>query len=311
MRWLLRFWLAAGVATGAVNVPLRAERILFVGNSFTFGAGSAVRFFHPELVHDLNRERQGGVPALFKMFTQEAGLSWDVSLETAPGQDFAWHLATRRAEMAGQWDVVVLQDYSTLDKLKPGDATIHVRDAAALALLFRSGNPTVRLLLETTWPRADLIYPTTGHWYGRTVKAMVDDLAHANALASGTGRSALAVAPVGEAWLRAMEDGLADPNPYDGVALGKLNLWTWDHYHASAYGYYLAALVIFGRATGYDPRSLGARERAAEELGFDPATAVALQRIAAETLAAAPEPRTGVTPRETPGGAGPTLSRPR
>ena len=29
-----------------------AERVVFVGNSFTFGFGSPVRFFHPELVHD-------------------------------------------------------------------------------------------------------------------------------------------------------------------------------------------------------------------------------------------------------------------
>ncbi len=42
------------------------------------------------------------------------------------------------------------------------------------------------------------------------------------------------VNPVGEAWSRAMATGVADPNPYDGIAPGQVDLWTWDHYHARA-----------------------------------------------------------------------------
>ena len=77
-----------------------------------------------------------------------------------------------------------------------------------------------------------------------------------------------AVIPVGEAWTRAMQAGIADPNPYDGIEAGKLDLWTYDHYHASAHGYYLEALVIFGNITWRDPRSLGDAECSAFELGF-------------------------------------------
>jgi len=274
-----------------------AQRILFVGNSFTFGAGSAVRFFHPELVHDLNREGQGGVPALFKIFAQQAGLEWDVSLETAGGQDLAFHLANKKPELAGTWDTVLLQDYSTLDRAKPGNASAHIRDTGRMAALFRAANPAVRIYLETTWPRADQTYPANGHWHGKPIKAMADDLARANALALLNNRELSGTAPVGEAWLRAFDQNVADPNPYDGVAYGKLDLWTWDHYHASAYGYYLAALVIFGRVTGTDPRALGEHERAAEELGFSGLTTAALQRIAAEALVGKPDagaaPRTG------------------
>jgi hypothetical protein len=270
-------------------MPAAAERILFVGNSFTFGAGSAVRFFHPELVHDLNHEGQGGVPALFKMFTQQAGLDWDVSLETAGGQDLAFHLNNKRAELAGAWDTVLLQDYSTLDRTRPGDATAHIRDAARMATLFKTANPATKIYLETTWPRADLTYPIGAHWHGKPIRAMADDLARANALALLADRALNGTAPVGEAWLRAMDQGVADSDPYDGVAFGKVDLWTWDHYHASAYGYYLAALVIFGRVTGIDPRTLGEHERAADELGFSGLTTVALQRIAEEALAGKPE----------------------
>lgn len=78
--------------------------------------------------------------------------------------------------------------------------------------------------------------------------------------------------------------GIADPNPYDGIGAGQFDLWAYDHYHGSAYGYYLEALSIFGRVTGLDPRSLGSKEKAAFDLGITPDVAAALQRIAFETL---------------------------
>jgi hypothetical protein len=304
LAWLL--WLCA-VVTAAP--PATAERILFVGNSFTYGGGSPVRFFHPELVHDLNRDGLGGVPSLFKIFALQAGLDWDVSLETEAARDFGYHLANKKAELAGAWDVVVLQDYSTLEKERPGDAGPHIRDAARLAALFRATNPSARVLLETTWPRADMIYPTGAPWRGKPVRAMLDDLARANALALAGSRDLSGSIPVGEAWMRAMEQGVADPNPYDGIGFGKLDLWTWDHYHASTAGYYLAALVIFGRVTGYDVRRLGPRERAADELGMSGIMATTLQRIASETLGRAGA--TGGRPARERGAPSAPLSRKR
>jgi hypothetical protein len=101
--------------------------------------------------------------------------------------------------------------------------------------------------------------------------------------AAGVGAS---VNPVGEAWSRAMATGVADPNPYDGIAPGQLDLWTWDHYHASSYGYYLEALVVFGNVTGKDPRSLGRNECSGYELGFSSAEVAALQQVAFDQLAA-------------------------
>ena len=280
-------WSAAAIC---LATPVGSERILFVGNSFTYGAGSPVRYFHPELVHDLNRSGLGGVPALFKMFAIQVGLDWDVSLEAEAAKDLTFHLTNRRAELVGAWDVVLLQDYSTLVKVRPGDPRPHIRDAAQLAALFKAANPSVRVLLETTWPRADLIYSGQTRWRGKPVRTMLDDLARANALALLESRDLSGTAPVGEAWVRAMDQGVADPNPYDGIGFGKLDLWTWDHYHASTAGYYLAALVIFGRVTGYDLRKLGPRERAADELGMSGLTATALQRIANKALASAGGP---------------------
>jgi len=279
--------IAALCALLLAGSPARAaDRIVFVGNSFTFGFGSPVRFFHPELVHDLNGEGQGGVPALVKMFTQQAGLDWDISLETAPGKDFAYHLTSQKGRLAGKWDVVLLQDFSTLDRQNPGDPTAHVRDAGSLSEFFRSSNPAAALYLQTTWARADQVYPAGSHWFGKSLRAMTDDLVRANQLALRAHPEIRGAVPVGEAWLRAIDEGVADANPYDGIDAAKVDLWARDHYHGSAYGYYLSALVIFGELSGRDPRSLGPRERAAFELGFDEPLTVALQRIAAEALAA-------------------------
>ena len=100
----------------------------------------------------------------------------------------------------------------------------------------------------------------------------------------------------------AISAGVADPNPYDGVEADKLDLWTYDHYHGSTYGYYLEALVIFGALTGRDPRSLGDIECSAFELGLSTAQARVLQQVAFDELA-----RTGLkpNPRVTERGARP------
>ena len=67
--------------------------VLFVGNSFTFAAGSPVRFYRADTVTDLNSEGIGGVPALFKSFTQQAGLSYDVF--SRPVAAAAWIFISR------------------------------------------------------------------------------------------------------------------------------------------------------------------------------------------------------------------------
>jgi hypothetical protein len=140
------------------------------------------------------------------------------------------------------------------------------------------------LYLMATWARADQVYPATGAWTGRPVEEMGTEIRAAYNIAAAGARAK--VIPVGEAWNRAMRAGVADRNPYDGIDAGKLDLWTYDHYHASTYGYYLEALVIFGTLTGRDPRSLGPRECSAFELGLSRTEAQALQQIAYDELAA-------------------------
>jgi len=95
-----------------------------------------------------------------------------------------------------------------------------------------------------------------------------------------------------------MENGIADPNPYDGIDLDKVDLWSYDHYHASNYGYYLEALVVFGNVTGLDPRSLGENECSGYELGMSREQVSALQQAAYEQLAS--ENRVSAAPLKLP-----------
>lgn len=262
-----------------------ATSLLFIGNSFTYGGGSAVRYYRANTVTDLNNEGIGGVPALFKSFTQQAGLDYDVALETRGGSGIDFHLENK-LDVIGQrpWDVVVMHGQSTLDFDKPGDPAKLVATAKAMAAFLRSKNQQVSIYPMATWARADQVYPANGAWAGKSVEAMTQEVRTAYDLAATAAPGVKAVIPVGEAWIRAMQAGIADSNPYDGIEAGKVDLWTYDHYHASTHGYYLEALVIFGTLTARDPRILGETECSGFELGLPRSLVKALQQVAFEQL---------------------------
>ena len=111
------------------------------------------------------------------------------------------------------------------------------------------------------------------------LRAAYEGLAAANPIFAG-------VAPVGAAFLAAVQNGTATRDPYapDAGTDGKVDLWWDDNLHASKYGSYLSGLTLFGTLTGLDPRSLGAAEHVAADLGITPAEAAALQGVAAATL---------------------------
>lgn len=270
----------------AAGAGQAAESVLFVGNSFTYGAYSPVWKYRADMVVDLNGGGVGGVPALFKVFARQAGLDYAVSLEAVGGANLDLHLREKAALIDRAWDHVVLQGYSTLDQDRPGDPAALVADVPRMATLFHARNPNVGVHLTATWTRADQTYLPTGHWYARPVEAMARDIRVAYDQAAAASPHVRSVIPVGEAWNRAFAAGFADANPYDGIAAGRVDLWSFDRYHASTFGYYLEALMVFGRLTARDPLSLGPRELAASELGLSPAQATALQQIAHDELAA-------------------------
>ncbi|WOJ94814.1 SGNH/GDSL hydrolase family protein [Congregibacter variabilis] len=266
--------------------PLAAAEtsLLFIGNSFTFGWGSSVRYYRSDSVRDLNGEGTGGVPALFKSFADQMGLQYRVSLETVGGSDIQFHLDNKLPLISSEpWDQVVMHGYSTLDPQNPGNPDALVSQVAKMAAVLRDKQQDVAIYLTATWPRADQVYLPERRWSGQSVQRMASDIRKGYDLAADAS-GADAVNGVGEAWIRAMQSGIADSNPYNGIELNKVDLWTYDHYHASSYGYYLEALVVFGNLTGVDPRALGANECSGFELGMSPRQIQMLQQAAFDQL---------------------------
>jgi hypothetical protein len=282
--------LALLLAATPAGAQEKIKTILFVGNSFTFGANSAAHYYKPDTVTDLNGPNPsgktvGGVPAIFKAFIKEAGLDYTVSLETVGGKGMDFHYAEKRALLDKPWDVVVMHGYSTLDIDHPGNPALLVSSAKQMTDMFRAKNSKAEVWLSATWSRADQTYPDGKPWHGKPIQQMGTDIAAAYDLAAKNAH-VTGVVPLGLAWNRAMDAGIAEDNPYDGIAASKINLWSWDNYHASAYGYYLEALLVFGRVTGKDPLSLGDNETVADDMGFSKPQTHALQQIAHDQLAA-------------------------
>jgi hypothetical protein len=139
---------AAWAALAPLAAPaLAAEpiKLLFVGNSYTFGRVDPVLTYNAAHVHDLTAgfnavnptgtnsypsgtpgfgsfepHPWGGVPGLFKQMADEAGLSYDVSLSTRNAASLRGHFLNiynadwdLRGNVASQaWDQVVLQELS-------------------------------------------------------------------------------------------------------------------------------------------------------------------------------------------------------
>ena len=194
-----------------------------------------------------------------------------------------------------------------------------------------SANPNAsavtRIYLEQTWARPDMVEPhllTTPNPNSPTGAPVVDTSTDPNGVAAtlyysdladmtrdmhaafsglaGVNHGFAGVVPVGDAFQRAVDQGLAPSSGFyqaDGTYAEPgghvIDLWWLDRTHPSRYGAYLSALTLFGTLTGIDPCSLGASERAAADLGIAPADAVKLQRVASEQLYAA-----GVTLRRIP-----------
>lgn len=273
--------------------------ILFIGNSFTYGWGSSTRHYRADTVTDLNHEGIGGVPALFKSFADQAGLDYDVYLQTRGGAGLDFHLAEKLGVIGRRsWDQVVMHGYSTLDANSPGNPGTLVNTVAEMSEFLQGVNPDVEVFLTATWSRADMVYIEGRPWSGQPIHQMAKDVRAGYDKAASGAPAVKSVNAVGEAWNRAMENGVADPNPYDGIDLDKIDLWSYDHYHASNYGYYLEALVVFGNITGLDPRSLGENECSGYELGMSRQQVSALQQAAYDQLAS--ESRVSASPLELP-----------
>ena len=255
--------------------PLRAENVLFIGNSFTFGASAPVVRVN------------GGVPKLFEAIAVAEGKSVTAYAVTAGGKDWSYHLAqpvTAQALAARTYTWVVLQDYSSRPT-HVGDIPAFMRDGETFSDRIAAASPHAGIILYETWARPPIFY--TG----------------------GPGRDfsgpAQMLGELHDSYAR-LRDDLAkrDPDREARVALvgtafalsnqkyPAINLNASDNHHATAEGYYLAALVIY--ETIYHQSVKGAPAVFFHGLlRFPPDTAAHLQEVADDVAGPVAVPAVG------------------
>jgi hypothetical protein len=304
-----------GVAAALLGLSATASaqtRVLFVGNSFTHGQYTPVLYYNSGAVTDLNYglpagdprahdagmpNAFGGVPGIFKKFTVQAGLNYNVQIEAVSGKSLQFHHTSALAAIAQPgWDKVVLQEQSTrpVPTARGGSRALFYTYADLLEQAIHAASPAAQVYLYETWGRPDFTYPTGQPYTGFPIDTMTADLRKGYYREFAANGRFAAVASVGDAWLRAITAGVATRNPYTPDPT-KVNLWNVDYVHPSITGSYLSALVLFYQLTNVDPRTLGATEQAAADLGITPAQAVALQQVAYQQVSS-PTNATAFTP---------------
>jgi hypothetical protein len=227
MRLAAGFFFLAVLIAGA-PLALRADDILFIGNSFTYGAS----------VPDLPKD--GGVPALFQAIARAKGQNVTVTAVTAGGQDWTYHLAQPRTASALQskvWTWVVLQDFSTRPT-RIGNIPQFMQDGATFSDRIAQNSPNAGILLYETWARPPGSFYQHPPGNGLSGSAqMMSDLhdAYGNlqrALAAQDHGRPVRVALVGTAFAMC------------GTEYPAIPLDATDHHHSTLEGYYLAALVM-------------------------------------------------------------------
>ena len=291
------------------------------------GAGGAFKFTEPGPF--------GGIPGIFLKLSQEAGLNYNVSIDTISSATLngTWGNATNLPVIsAAKWDHVVLQEQSftplpttitvngqsVTTRGNPANFnlgvqriinSLHTNAAAAgkqdAAVTLYETQPLASYSFLSGNPEAPIFGSSAGITGGNNnqpyvgdpdpVRRMARDLRNsyeaAASNANALGHSSVDVALAGDAWVTAMNLGIAVTNPYLPGALSGTAVDLWDSnaldaccttpigYHPSVYGSYLNALMLFEQITGLDPR-FGAAELAAGDLGIDPTIAVGLQNVA-------------------------------
>ncbi|KAH7107320.1 hypothetical protein BKA62DRAFT_611033 [Auriculariales sp. MPI-PUGE-AT-0066] len=262
-------------SAGAVN-------ILFVGNSFTYAKFEPALSYNKDSITDVNNMGFGGVPGIFKKLADTAGLDYNVTIEAVGGQTLEYHYETHASIIAQpQWEIVVLQEYSTLPcpTSRTGNPTLFAQGVSNVIGLVRA-NSNATIYLYETWVRPDLVYPADTPYEGTDIHEMQTDLHDGYTLEAGK-NSVAGTAWVGDAFVRAVDVGLSDGNPYDNIT-ATLDVWGSDHYHPSVYGSYLSAVTIFSTITGVDATAIpNGDDTAASGLGISSDLATQLQAVSA------------------------------
>ena len=258
-------------------------KVLFVGNSFTHGAYAPVYTYNSAAITDANGTGMGGIPGIFKKLTTQSGLQYNVTIEAVSSMTLDWHYTNRAAIIAKtNWDIVVLQEQSTtpLPVAYGGAPSQFTQGVSNLSGIILATNPAAQIVLYETWAYPLWVYPSGAAYYGLALTNMQNDLTAAYR-AAYTNFNCAGLAPVGEGFMEAVNEGVADSNPYDGISPGTFDLWYSDYKHPSVYGAYLSAATFYGLLTQNDPRTLPVEGNSvASDLGISATDAATLNRIA-------------------------------
>ncbi|MEM1451908.1 MAG: DUF4886 domain-containing protein [Planctomycetota bacterium] len=229
---LLSLLAAAACAPCALG---QTTDVLFIGNSYT---------------------ARNDLPALFEGLCAAGGHAVSTDRSTpggnslgAPqsnGSNHASNPVTLGLIASRSWDVVVLQEQSTIPTIPYGLANWMTPGAQTLANAAIASSADVRVVMYETWGRRDGGQFT---WAGRTSPFFPDFDAMQTALTAGYESCGNAIgaeiAPVGQAWRRARQ------------SFPSIELFAVDGSHPSPAGSYLAACVFYGRIIGESPSGLG------------------------------------------------------
>ena len=293
-------------------LPTSVNRILFVGDSFTYGRYTPVRNYNSANDTDENyglpststRAESasepgpyGGIPGIFKMLTTEAGLNYDVHVEAISSTSLATHWSVAQSVIANtEWNSVVLQEVSTrpIPSSLTGDGTSNPSNFCSSVRTIEQGvhdvNPSAGIYLYETWARADEAEALGSSTYSTNLTSLFTAYHNSYYRAAVLDGNIAGVAAVGDGWQLAIQNGVATADPYTsntgpflwyGInATNNPSITTADEYHPSIYGAYLSALVLYGEITGQDPASFGGAEEAAAALGISSTIALQLQQVA-------------------------------
>lgn len=223
--------------TAEAGPPLR---VLFIGNSYTSA---------------------NNLPKMFARLADSLGRPVKVGMSTRGGWTLADHAssgATIRQIEEHSWDMVVLQEQSVIPSVEVTRSRLMYPAGRVLDRKIRARGPEIVLFM--TWGRRDGL-PEEGHDTFEDMQAQLEE-----GYTELARRLGAVVAPVGIAWLNALE-----ANP-------ELNLWTRDGSHPNRKGSYLAACVFY--AVFFRQSPLGASFPA----GLNEREARFFQTVAANTV---------------------------
>jgi hypothetical protein len=216
----LRYALLA-ITLMASFAPLRADDVLFIGNSYTAASRA------PAI------SKNGGVPKLFEAIARARGKQVTTDAVIAGGKGWDYHLKqpiTLEKLSSKPWTWVVLQNES--DQIKKLGIEEFLKEGDDFYGMIAKACPGAKIVLYETWARPTAYFKGDASAPPAMMKSVHEGYLKLQANLAAKAGGEVRLAPVGSAFL-----SLEGP--------GVLNLHDADHHHSNNDGYYLAALVIY------------------------------------------------------------------